>query len=136
MNIKKPCTENYSAMIKNKEGRFCHLCHKTVVDFTKMSNLEIQAYLVSTSGEVCGRFNTLQLEKKNGFEKMIYNLRERVSQFNIKPLRIAALTLISGITAFTSSCMGAVDRSYQETNANDNPKKDTLAAKQMKSKQQ
>lgn len=134
MKIKNPCAENYMAMKKNKEGRFCDLCSKTVVDFTKMNASEIQNYLALSNGEVCGRFKTLQLNQKNGLEKIIYNFRECVSGLNIKPIRVAVLTLISGITAFMSSCMGVVDRSYLETNNKDEISKDTLSTKQTPSK--
>lgn len=133
MKIKNICAENYSAMKRNKEGRFCDLCSKTVVDFTKMNASEIQNYLALSKGEVCGRFKSLQLNQKNGFEKVIYNLREWASGFTFSPLRMASLTLISGITALTSSCMGAVDRSYQEANNKEVPK-DTLSSKQTQSK--
>lgn len=118
MKIEKPCSENFSGMKKNNLGRHCPSCNKTVVDFTKMSVNEIQNHLTSSTGEVCGRFKSLQLEQKNGFEKFIFQLRERVSNFNIKPMRLAFLTLISGITAFTSSCMGKVQNDYDE-NRND-----------------
>ena len=134
MKIETPCTEDFSAMTKNNWGRHCSRCNKTVVDFTKMSTAEIQNHLASSSGEVCGRFKSLQLEQKNGFEKIVFQLRERVSNINIKPMRLAFLTLISGITAFTSSCMGKVQNSYDENKTDKNPKGDSLKIKQTSSK--
>lgn len=122
MKVEKPCTENFSAMEKNSVGRHCSLCRKTVVDFTDKSIEEIKAHLALSTGEVCGRFKSLQLEQKTGFEKLIFNLRERVSGFNVRPIRVAFLALLSGITAFTSSCMGKVQNDYDE-NQNDNSPK-------------
>lgn len=131
MKIEKPCTENFSGMTKNELGRHCSLCNKTVVDFTKMSTADIQNHLASSAGEVCGRFKNLQLEQKTLFEKLLFNLRERVSGFNIQPMRIAALTLISALTAFTSSCMGAVQRDYEPDKNPYKPQSDSLQVKQV-----
>lgn len=133
MKIEKPCTENFSGMTKNNLGRHCSSCNKTVVDFTNKSIEEIKSHLASSTGEVCGRFKSLQLEQKNGFEKAIFHLREYVSGFNIKPMRVAFLALLSGITAFTSSCMGAVDKHYAEEENPENLKGDTLSSKQVSS---
>jgi hypothetical protein len=133
MKIEKPCSEDFSGMQKNNSGRLCSSCNKTVIDFTKMSTGEIQKYLDSSTGEVCGRFKSLQLEQKNSFEKIIFQLREWVSGFNVRPMRIAFLALISGITAFTSSCMGKVQNSYDSNQKVKDPKADSLKIKQASS---
>ena len=106
MKIEKPCTEDFSEMKKNELGRHCSTCNKTVVDFTKMNTLEIQNYFSSAHGEICGRFKSFQLEQKNVFEKMLFNLQDYFSGFKIKPMRIAFLALLSGIITFANSCMG------------------------------
>lgn len=135
MKIEKPCAENFSGMTKNNSGRHCSSCNKTVVDFTKMSTTEIQNHLNSSTEEVCGRFKCLQLEQRNGLEKLIFNLRERVSGFDIRPVRVAFLTLLSGVTAFTSSCMGAVQRDYEPNENAKGQKNDSLKVKQESSKE-
>jgi hypothetical protein len=133
MKIEKPCTENFSTMEKNSLGRHCSLCNKTVVDFTKMNTVEIQNYFSSATGEVCGRFKNFQLDQKNGFEKMIYNLQEYLYGLKAKPMRIAFLALLSGIMTFANSCMGKAI--YKEDIMKSNPKQnsDSLRIKQMNS---
>ena len=42
IRIQNPCNENWNSMLPDKKGRFCNSCNKTVVDFTKMKNTEIQ----------------------------------------------------------------------------------------------
>lgn len=44
-----------------ENGRFCNDCQKSVVDFTDKTNVEIAAYLMSSSTKVCGRFQNTQL---------------------------------------------------------------------------
>lgn len=64
INIPEPCHENWDAMTPKDQGRFCGSCCKTVVDFTTMSDLEVQMYLINKSGEkICGRFNNTQLDR-------------------------------------------------------------------------
>lgn len=130
MKIEKPCTENFSRMTKTDSGRHCASCNKTVVDFTMMSIKEIKTHLTASTGEVCGRFKSLQLEQKSGFEKMIFNLRACVSGFKVRPMRVACLALLSGIAAFTSSCMGKVQNDYDETISDQNSKGDPKTIKQ------
>ncbi len=135
MKIEKPCTEDFSAMQKNNLGRHCSSCNKTVVDFTKMSTNDIKTHLASASGEVCGRFKSLQLEQKNSFEKFIFDLRERIMyHVTIRPLRLASLTLLSGIMAFAGSCMGAVQRNYEPDQQPKDQKADSLKIKQTSEK--
>lgn len=106
MKIEKPCTENFSRMTKNDLGRHCSMCNTTVVDFTMMSAVEIKEHLSKSTGEVCGRFKSLQMEQKNSFERLIFNLQNYFSGLRLKPIRLTLLALLSGITVFMNSCMG------------------------------
>ncbi|MDA7502007.1 energy transducer TonB [Chitinophagales bacterium] len=61
--IKKPCTADYSEMDKTKNGRFCQLCSKEVVNFSAMSTAEIVQHLSATTKErICGKFKAGQLD--------------------------------------------------------------------------
>ncbi|EPR70092.1 hypothetical protein ADIWIN_3955 [Winogradskyella psychrotolerans RS-3] len=64
ISIPKPCHEDWSEMTSNEKGRFCQSCSKSVIDFTRMPQQDIQDYLVSNSGaKICGRFKVSQLEQ-------------------------------------------------------------------------
>jgi hypothetical protein len=105
INIAEPCSQNWNSMIPNKNGKFCNSCSKTVVDFTKMENLEIQKYLIENSSKesICGHFKSNQIETKSNIK--YHNLRNRISRIKIKPIKTVALFSLSLLFTLTS-CMG------------------------------
>lgn len=129
MQIESPCHENYSKMEKRRNGRYCSSCEKMVVDFTGMSNEQVTAYLKKQSSQsLCIRAKSFQLEDKNRFENLIYNLRERIFAVRSRPLKLAFLGLISGITVFTSSCIGKrMDHTHPPYWSYDENPKDSVA---------
>ncbi|KAB2917715.1 MAG: hypothetical protein F9K23_04850 [Bacteroidetes bacterium] len=55
-HIPTPCHENWDKMSPTVQGRFCSLCSKTVVDFTRMSDEEVLNYFANHKNEnICGR---------------------------------------------------------------------------------
>lgn len=60
IQINEPCHENWSDMTDADMGRFCGVCNKVVVDFTKFSDAELFNYFSarkeSLSEKLCGRF--------------------------------------------------------------------------------
>src|SRR6188768_1419692 len=95
IKIPKPCNQNWNSMTSNKNGKFCNSCNKTVVDFTKMGNMEIHKYLIDNSSKksVCGHFKFNQIETENSIK--YYNLRNRISRIRIKPIKKVALFSLS-----------------------------------------
>ena len=82
LNIAEPCTQNWQQMTPDGAGRFCTHCSKTVVDFTTLSDAQIVEVLKGRSGEMCGRFETGQLnrdlsetkltvQRSNGFKELL-----------------------------------------------------------------
>jgi len=61
LKIDNPCQQDWSSMTKKDTGKFCSLCSKTVVDFTKLSDSEIIQVVEKTSGKLCGRLSKAQL---------------------------------------------------------------------------
>lgn len=105
ISIPKPCSQSWNSMMPDKKGKFCSSCKKTVVDFTKMENLEIKKYLIENSREesVCGHFKFNQVESKNNIKYS--NLRNRINRIRIKPIKKVVLFSLSLLFALTS-CMG------------------------------
>lgn len=68
MNIKvdNPCSQNWNKMQALKNGRHCQQCEKTVINFTGMSDQKIQEIIKASSGKICGRFTTNQLNRPLG----------------------------------------------------------------------
>lgn len=60
-------------MTSNEQGAFCSVCSKTVVDFTALSDEEVQNYFLHKKGEkTCGRFRNDQLTgKENSLNKLL-----------------------------------------------------------------
>jgi hypothetical protein len=64
INIDKPCSVSWESMTISEQGRYCQKCSHEVVDFTLLSNNEIELYLKSKMNQkACGRFYKKQLEK-------------------------------------------------------------------------
>lgn len=64
LSIPKPCHENWDAMTPVQQGKFCGSCQKQVVDFSTMSDRQVAEFFKKPStGSVCGRFMTDQLER-------------------------------------------------------------------------
>jgi len=80
VNIPEPCNERWSEMTSTEQGRFCKACQHQVIDFTKLTDAQIVAYLSKQQGRVCGRMQNFQMnrnlllpqiESKSWIQKMI-----------------------------------------------------------------
>jgi len=61
--IPEPCHEDWNIMTPNEKGRFCSACDKTVVDFTKLSTMQIQDFLYENQHQsICGHIKNTQLD--------------------------------------------------------------------------
>lgn len=123
MKIESPCHENYQAMTPSNDGRFCGSCQKVVIDFTQMSTEQIKLHFQNTSEEqVCGRFKSVQLNKGNRLERFLWKLKDSIQhKVRFTPARVAFLSILTGLVAFTSSCMGAVQREYPNESQKSDP---------------
>lgn len=64
LSIPKPCPEEWNAMTPSGIGRHCSSCKKNVIDFSILSDTEIQNYFIKNQGQVvCGHFRNTQLER-------------------------------------------------------------------------
>ncbi|MBL7745506.1 MAG: hypothetical protein JNN00_18695 [Chitinophagaceae bacterium] len=73
LSIPTPCHEKWDEMTPNGQGAFCSVCSKTVVDFTALSDKEVQNYFLHKKEEkTCGRFRNDQLAgKDNSLNKLL-----------------------------------------------------------------
>lgn len=74
--IATPCHEDWDAMSAEIQGKFCDVCSKSVVDFSRMSDKAIVHYMENKQDEkVCGRFTLNQLNTSiNLPQKRSFNL--------------------------------------------------------------
>ena len=94
-------------MTPSGNGRYCSVCSKVVVDFTKMSDEEMKDYFTTYSEQnACGSFYTQQLENKptGNVEKVVLNWYKRSEQqIKLKMVRVAAVFAI-GIILTIMGC--------------------------------
>lgn len=112
IHIPEPCFEDWDKMTPNEQGSFCKVCSKTVVDFSKKSEDEIQQYIAANiDKKICGRFNVSQLEQETEVvPRLKINIEEPKYTFPsyllpvMTPFRISALALMLFASAMLSSC--------------------------------
>ena len=64
IQLNQPCSENWETFSKVSDTtRFCGACQHNVVDFSDWSDQEIKEYFLASTGRVCGRFSTHQLNR-------------------------------------------------------------------------
>ena len=104
VSIPKPCHENWSEMTPEAKGRFCGVCSKTVVDFTKSTKEEIKDYFVKAAkGKTCGRFKTEDLTPAEP--------EEIVSHYNFVQKFTVAAFMVFGLTLF--SCTSGAQQQHK-----------------------
>lgn len=94
--IAEPCHENWENMTPEVKGRFCDACQKCVVDFSKMSKLQIKEVYDQEQGDVCGRMPISQLQEKGrpSIRGKIGHIRKRLRGIQTFAL---ALLLVFGL---------------------------------------
>jgi hypothetical protein len=108
-SIPNPCHEDWNKMTPNEKGRYCGICNKTVIDFSKMSKIEIQDYFrnIANGSKICGSFNSKQLNPKSkriSIQTWSIDLYQNASDKLKNPLfRKCALFLI-GIVLILTGC--------------------------------
>ncbi|HEY3251638.1 MAG TPA: hypothetical protein VGK25_11020 [Ignavibacteria bacterium] len=105
IHIPKPCNEDWKEMTPNEKGAFCSVCSKTVVDFSKKSDEEVQRYLLeNNNSKVCGRFRISQVELPAlKIEKPKYEFPGFLIPV-LTPFRASAMALMLFASALVSSC--------------------------------
>ena len=106
LKIINPCKENWNSMTPNELGRFCLLCDKTVIDFTKMSPDEIKVYLQKNGRKrICGRIprepiKTVLSKKEQWFNSLRVKINQGIA---FRPIRISLLSIL-GLTMALVGC--------------------------------
>lgn len=111
IHIPEPCFEDWDKMTPNEQGAFCKVCSKTVVDFSKKSEREVQQYIAANlDKKICGRFNVSQLDEETEVPRLKINIEEPKYTFPsyllpvMTPFRVSALALMLCTSAMLSSC--------------------------------
>lgn len=95
-SIPTPCTENWENMTPENQGRFCGSCRKTVVDFTQMTDRQLQQWFSLHQGSVCGRFHQEQLDRP-----VVLPVEKKPGGWRYWQYLLSALLVTSEVTAQT-----------------------------------
>lgn len=93
LTLNKPCDEKWENMTPNERGSFCDSCSKNVIDFTRLSQLEISEIMKKSDGNICARVTSTQLRTP------LFNLEDEKKSFRFPYSKVAAgLMLASSLT--------------------------------------
>jgi protein TonB len=68
IRIPQPCNASWEKMNPVKDGRYCNMCSKTVVDFTTKTVDEIRKFISRNSKKkICGHFRKDQVEQERSY---------------------------------------------------------------------
>lgn len=93
LTLNRPCDEKWENMTPNERGSFCDSCSKNVIDFTRLSQLEISEIMKNSDGNICARVTKTQLRTP------LFNLEPEKKSFRFPYSKVAAgLMLASSLT--------------------------------------
>ncbi len=97
VEIKNPCSEDWSKMKIGVKSRHCEMCVKSVVDFTEMTRDEILVYLIQNQNQsTCARMLGGQTDFHfTELEAMIEGTRKHLGNRAFLVLSLATLALAS-----------------------------------------
>lgn len=104
LTIAQPCSENWDAFTPAANGRFCGSCSKVVVDFTKMSDIEIVDFFTNKPAHTCGRFHPDQLKTYS------YNTAPHIVKPGFTWLKAGLLSLIFVVAGKQGSAQTAAPK--------------------------
>lgn len=112
--IEKPCQQDWNEMPPVDGGKYCNNCQYHVIDFSILSDIELIQIIEKSSGKICGRLTTEQLEK----EILVVNNEKKGSLIKL----IASFLLMTTIKTINSenlnkntTNLSTNDSNYKET---------------------
>ncbi|HXA00487.1 MAG TPA: hypothetical protein VNW99_00760 [Cytophagaceae bacterium] len=99
--IASPCNADWNKMDKGSQSRFCRNCSKTVYDFTKRSEEDLNKLIREKGEHFCGRFYEDQIDQSLRF---VYKKQSRIQsfkRFSLSLFSAIALKLLTVSTAFS-----------------------------------
>ncbi len=100
--LTNPCKENWDKMMPLSNGRFCDSCSKSVVDYTNMSEKEINERMRNPESNMCGRFRKEQLDK-------VYTLQPKIQLSVQRRFFQYILTFLLGSKVFSNKAVAQSD---------------------------
>ena len=115
VSIPEPCHEDWGKMSQTEKGKFCGVCTKEVVDFTKTIDEDIVKYVLKNNN-ACGRFSKSQLDRSLTLERSAGQRLAPLAASLLLPLTMMAGSLTApkqgGVktSTYTSLNIGSMHR--------------------------
>lgn len=101
ISIPSPCNQSFDSFTTTKNGGFCSVCQKEVIDFRNKNDEEILHYFENTKSKTCGYFRKEQLKTYEAIEKDSNPVAKRKWKFGFAS--ISVFSLLSFNNAYTQS---------------------------------
>lgn len=83
IDITNPCSENWDNMKDSKDGKFCEVCSKCVIDFTEKTDREIEDIINQNYDKrICGKIVSKSFSKVAASVILVTNLTFAQAQIN------------------------------------------------------
>ncbi len=109
ISLPSPCSASWQRMQPVEGGRYCLSCHKTVIDFTTMTDQEIHLYWQEPREKVCGRFVKTQLKEYTG-----KSIPAQVSPWQLYLLSLATIFSTKAFVAEAAKAQSPVEQREPE----------------------
>ena len=119
--IPEPCHEDWDKMNSNKQGAFCKVCSKTVIDFSVKTDGEIQEFLqANLDKKICGRFKTHQLEETSRLkiQQPKFEFPKYLFPLSYSPARVFTMAIMLFASVALASCGNSETGGGEGTDSN------------------
>jgi hypothetical protein len=93
--VPSPCNADWDKMNKGDKSRFCINCSKTVYDFTKRNEEDLNKLIREKGGHLCGRFYEDQIDQGLRFQYKKESRIQSFKRFSFSLLSVIALKLLT-----------------------------------------
>lgn len=119
IKISKPCNEKWENMVANKNGNYCEVCTKTVIDLTQLNQQEITEIMKKSGKNICVRVTQKQIDTP------LLDF-ETENQYNLPFSKVAATIMITTslmTTQFSQAENNKIHNLIEQTESKDLKKK-------------
>jgi hypothetical protein len=124
--IKKPCSENFNAFKFTHRGGYCASCKTEVIDFTRMTEQEIQNYFKIQKKNTCGYFLESQLKTYSNVNND--KRRQNFHPFGVGMLSFSLLSLISFNSSFAQKNSNKIESHTLQKENSDTKETDSITS--------
>lgn len=129
ISIKKPCSEKFNNFQMTKKGGYCTSCQKEVIDFTNMTQQEIQNYFKVTKTNICGYF--LESQLKTNYNTNL-NKDNKINPFATPLIGATLLSFFAINSSFAQKKSDSIEINPTLKNHIDTENKDSISNKNPK----